>query len=195
MPARARGDWPQFQGPERNGVSPETGLADTWPADGPKLLWSNDKLGQGYGGAVVQGGKIYVMDRVDNKQDILRWPEPGVGQGRMAIRHMMPPDPSRAATTARATCPAVDENNVYAIGVFGLLTCVSKETHQPLWSVDLVKEYGATVSNWGFCQSPVLYKDWVIVMPLSKQAGVLALEAGNRESRLEERAGGRNGLD
>ena len=49
-------DWPQFQGPERNGISAENGLAASWPKEGPKELWAFD-LNPGYGGAAVQGGK------------------------------------------------------------------------------------------------------------------------------------------
>ncbi len=186
--ARA-GDWPQFQGPERNGVSQDKGLADTWPANGPKLLWSNDKLGQGYGGAVVQGGMVYVMDRVDNKQDILRCLSLESGKELWQFANDAP-GAFKGGYNGSRNVPAVDDKNVYAIGVYGLLTCVSKETHQPLWSVDLVKEYGATVSNWGFCQSPALYKDWVIVLPLSKQAGVLALDrATGKVAWKSERVG------
>src|SRR6185312_15400138 len=59
---------------------------------------------------------------------------------------------------------------------FGDLNCVSKETHQSVWSTNLMKEYGTALGNWGVCQSPVLYKDMVIVAPASKKAGVVAFE-------------------
>src|ERR1043165_6765379 len=70
----ALGDWPQFEGPNRDGVSNETvKLADKWPEGGPKIAWKiEDKLGTGYGGAVVEGGKVYLLDRVDDQQDVLR---------------------------------------------------------------------------------------------------------------------------
>ena len=55
------GDWPQWQGPDRNGLSKETGLLKEWPASGPALLWSASNLGGGYGSVAVKGDRIYVQ--------------------------------------------------------------------------------------------------------------------------------------
>jgi outer membrane protein assembly factor BamB len=70
----ARADWPQFQGPNRDGVSNETvKLADSWSASGPPVLWKMEyKFGTGFGGAVIAGGTIYILDRIDDRQDVLR---------------------------------------------------------------------------------------------------------------------------
>ena len=64
-------DWPQYLGPDRNAVSSEKGLLRSWPADGPKVLWTVT-LGEGFGGPAISEGKVYVYDRVDNKTNILR---------------------------------------------------------------------------------------------------------------------------
>lgn len=66
-------DWPQYLGPDRNAVSSEKGLMRSWPADGPKVLWTVP-LGEGFGGPAISDGKVYVYDRVDDKTNILRWP-------------------------------------------------------------------------------------------------------------------------
>ena len=55
------GDWPQWRGPQRDGVSPETGLLKQWPADGPKLLWQVNDIGDGYSTPSVAGNRLYVM--------------------------------------------------------------------------------------------------------------------------------------
>ena len=52
-------DWPQWRGPERNGLSAETHLLKSWPADGPKLLWSVDGLGRGYSSVAIAKGMVY----------------------------------------------------------------------------------------------------------------------------------------
>src|SRR5215813_8510832 len=57
-------DWPQFRGPGGDGTSPESGLTRTWPAEGPKVLWTI-RLGPGYGGAAIRDGQVYLLDRVD----------------------------------------------------------------------------------------------------------------------------------
>src|SRR5437762_22536 len=55
------GDWPQWQGPDRNGVSKETGLLKSWPPGGPKLLWKASGLGEGHSTPSVAAGRIYLM--------------------------------------------------------------------------------------------------------------------------------------
>jgi outer membrane protein assembly factor BamB len=53
-------DWPQFRGPQRTGISQETGLLNTWPKQGPRLLWQLSGIGDGYGTPAVVGGRLYV---------------------------------------------------------------------------------------------------------------------------------------
>jgi hypothetical protein len=62
-------DWPQWRGPERNGISKETGLLKQWPAGGPKLLWQLNDIGDGYSGPSVVGTRLYLMSNrgMDNE--------------------------------------------------------------------------------------------------------------------------------
>src|SRR4051794_6258688 len=60
-------DWPQFQGPDRNNVSRDTGLLKTWPANGPKLLWTSTDCGLGYSGPAVVGERLYCMGAEEGK--------------------------------------------------------------------------------------------------------------------------------
>src|SRR5881409_3434438 len=57
-------DWPQWLGPQRDGVWRETGILEKIPPAGPKVLWRYQALGGGYAGPAVAGGKVYVTDRV-----------------------------------------------------------------------------------------------------------------------------------
>ena len=59
------GDWPQWQGPNRDGVSTETGLLKKWPDDGPPVLWTTQDLGIGLAGVSVQKGRIFTMGERD----------------------------------------------------------------------------------------------------------------------------------
>ena len=61
LPSARSADWPQFRGPERTGVSQETGLLKEWPKQGPKLLWQLSDIGDGYGPPAVVGGRIYLV--------------------------------------------------------------------------------------------------------------------------------------
>ena len=59
------GEWPAWRGPDRTGVSAETGLLNEWPAGGPKLAWKATGLGQGYSTPSVAGGRIYLLGTPD----------------------------------------------------------------------------------------------------------------------------------
>ena len=64
--------WPQFQGPNRDGISSENGLANQWPKDGPRVLWSCD-VGEGFGGASIFDDKVYEI--IDVKINSCNWIE------------------------------------------------------------------------------------------------------------------------
>jgi len=59
--AASTSDWPQWRGPERNGISQQSGLLKQWPAGGPKLLWQVNDIGDGYSTPSVVGKRIYLM--------------------------------------------------------------------------------------------------------------------------------------
>ena len=64
-------DWPRLGGPEEIGVSPETGLARSWPETGPKIRWTVD-VGEGYAGPAISGDEVFLLDRVPDVEDVLR---------------------------------------------------------------------------------------------------------------------------
>src|SRR5260370_8590569 len=57
----AANDWPQWRGPQRNGISQETGLLKEWPKDGPKLHWKVADAGSGYSTPAVVGDRLYLL--------------------------------------------------------------------------------------------------------------------------------------
>jgi outer membrane protein assembly factor BamB len=199
--ATLRADWQQYLGPNRDGISAESvKLADSWPEGGPRVLWKiEDKLGTGYGGAVVQGGKVYLLDRVNDQRDVLRCIDMETGKEEWTYAYDTPPEAKDNPKLGRykgnyngsRNMPAVDDKSIFLLGPFGDVTCVSKETHQPVWSANLIKDYDATLGNWGICQSPVLYKNLVIVAPLSKKAGIVAFDnATGKEAWKSDPLGG-----
>src|SRR5207302_1322834 len=64
-------DWPQWQGPNRNGVSRETGLLKSWPAHGPPLLWKAHRLGAGFSTPAIAGGRIFTMGNRGGKEYVI----------------------------------------------------------------------------------------------------------------------------
>src|SRR4051812_13530972 len=64
-------DWPQFRGPERTGVSKETGLLKAWPKGGPKLLWTYKDAGLGFSCPIIVGDTLYTMGGFDKEEYVL----------------------------------------------------------------------------------------------------------------------------
>src|SRR5712692_4174909 len=64
-------DWPQFRGPDRDGVSKETGLLKNWPKDGPKLLWTYSNAGVGYSGPAIVGDRLYTIGARGNTEYVI----------------------------------------------------------------------------------------------------------------------------
>ncbi|MGI6457299.1 MAG: PQQ-binding-like beta-propeller repeat protein [bacterium] len=164
-------DWSRFLGPDGNGISSETGLADEWSEDGPKELWSFP-LGEGFGSPAIVDGKVYVLDRVNNQQDVMRCIDLESGKELWSFGYDAP---GRLSYNGSRSIPSVDEEHVYSVGPFGDVYCISLETHKPVWNRNLPKEFGGNPPNWGFAHSPVLHNEYVLVAPMSNSAGVVAL--------------------
>src|SRR2546425_8564751 len=62
-------DWPQFLGPTRNGVYAGADLAESWPKEGPPVVWQK-KIGQGFSGPAAAARKLILFHRLDNKETV-----------------------------------------------------------------------------------------------------------------------------
>jgi outer membrane protein assembly factor BamB len=185
-----RADWPQYLGPDRNGISPETGLAKSWPKGGPKVLWTKP-LGEGFAGAAVRDGKVYLLDRVKSNEDVLRCYDLQTGNELWSFANK---DPGEFDFDGSRNPPTVDDKNVYCVGGMGTVYCISLETHEAVWKKDFKTDFGAKCPMWGFAQSPLLYKDMVIVAPQCAKAGAVAYDKNSgkvvwKTPRLCDKAG------
>jgi outer membrane protein assembly factor BamB len=162
-------DWPQWLGPQRDGVWRETGLLDKFPAGGPKVLW-RVKVGGGYAGPAVAGGRVYVTDYVTDA-DLRKLNNP-VGQpkvnGKERVLCLDAKDgkelwkyeydcPYAISYPAGPRCtPTVADGKVYTLGAMGNLLCLDAAKGTLLWSKDFPKDYGAKVPRWGFAGHPLV---------------------------------------
>ena len=166
------GDWPQWLGPSRNGISPETGLAQQWPPAGPPLVWSAEGLGAGYGTVVVKGGRIFVQG-LRGRQTMLHslnaadgkylWSKP-LGSGGDNDRGPGP----------RST-PTLDGDRVYVLTENGELWCM-REDGTEVWHRNILREFSGRNIGWLLSESPLIDGDRVVVTPGGRQAGIVALD-------------------
>ena len=184
-------DWPQYLGPGRNAVSTETGIKRSWPAGGPEVLWTVP-MGEGFGGAAVSEGTVYVLDRNGEEGDILRALDLMTGKEYWRFAYDAPGKLDRGGSRS---VPTVDGNHIYACGPFGHFHCFDKRTHKPVWSKSIWTDYSSEeYPRWGIAQNPLIYGDLVIVSSLTGKVGVVAYDKTSGEQKWTSRgAKGRAG--
>jgi outer membrane protein assembly factor BamB len=183
MAATAQADWPQYLGPDRNAVASDFKPARSWPDSGPRKLWSFS-LGRGYGGASVHQGEVFVLDRIGDQSDMLRCIDLETGTEKWTYAYDAP---GRHPYPGSRAVPTVDEGHVWIVGPFGHFHCISRKTHRPVWRTDLLNEFEAKAPRWGVAQSPLIYRDMVIVAPQGKKGGVVAFDKQTGKPRWVSR--------
>jgi len=179
-------DWPQWNGPKRDGHSPEVGLLKTWPKGGPKLLWTFDKAGNGFTAPAVVGGKVYTMGCRGDTEFVICLDEMGKELWASKIGPVYDFEGNQWSRGPNGT-PAVDGNLVYAVGSKGMLVCLETAKGEEKWRKDLPKEMDAAVNNifgsddsvgygWGFSWSPLVDGDHLIITPGGPKGLVAALD-------------------
>ena len=157
------GEWPRFRGDNFDGISSqEIRLAESWPKEGPLLLWSID-VGEGYAGAAIMAGRVYMLDYDrDNKADVVRCLS--LDDGRDIWRYSYPVKVKRNHGMSR-TVPAVTEKYVVTLGPKCHVTCLDSVTGQFRWMINLVKEFNTTVPPWYAGQCPLIEDNKAIIAP------------------------------
>lgn len=160
-------DWPQWRGPNRDGLSAEKGWQSAWPAEGPKRLWEQ-KVGIGYSSMSVSQGRIYTMGNT-NDVDIVSCFDAEAGTPVWA--HTYPcgaKDPNGFQGT-RAT-PTIDGDLVYSISRHGHLFCLEAISGKVKWAKNLVQDFGGLEplhsggkEGWGYSGSPLIEKNLLLV--------------------------------
>ena len=174
-------DWPQFLGPERNGVYRDA-LAASWPAAGPRRVWQR-QVGAGFAGPIVAGGVVVLFHRVVN-EEVIEALDTKTGNTRW--RHAYPTkyqDDFGFDEGPRAA-PVAADGRVYAFGAEGRLTAVDLATGRMIWSDD-TKRFGVRKGFFGAAGSPLVENGRVIAnvggVSAGKDAGVVAFKADTGE--------------
>jgi len=172
-PASSAFDWPQWQGPDRTGVSKETGLLQEWPPAGPPLVWSISGLGAGYGSLAIKNDRIYVqalspsgsvvssLNRADGK---VVWTTL-IGRGLQDSRGPGP----------RGT-PTLDGERLYVLSENGDLACLTASNGSRLWQRNILADFRGRQISWLISESPLVDGNNVVVTPGGPRAGVVALD-------------------
>jgi outer membrane protein assembly factor BamB len=170
-------DWAQWRGPQRDGKSTEKGLLKSWPAEGPKFLWSVDGLGMGFSTAVVADGLVYTTGLIDTEGMVFAFDL----QGGQKWKKSYGPGWAGSHPGARTT-PTVDSESLYVISGVGTVVSFDSKTGRKRWSVDTLKRFGGLNVNWGISESVLTDGDKVICTPGGEDATVVALDKRSGET-------------
>lgn len=180
-------DWPQWLGPQRDGVWREKGILDKFPAGGPQVRW-RAPVGSGYSGPAVAGGRVFLTDRV--LEQGLAEPTDGFEKkklrglervlcfeektGRQLWKHQYECQYEVAYPLGPRATPVIHDGKVYTLGTMGDLKCLDVATGNVIWEKNFVRDYDARVPMWGFAANPLLDGDRLIVLCGGKGQVVLA---------------------
>jgi outer membrane protein assembly factor BamB len=178
--AASAADWPQWRGPQRNGISHETGLQQAWPKGGPTLIWQVKEIGAGYSTPAIVGSRIYLVSNsgMDNEFVQALSVQDGKSVWTTRIGNVGNPDQKPNYAMSRST-PTVDGNLLYALGSDGDLVCLKTATGKLLWQKNLRKEFGGKPGVWAYSESPLIDGDVLVVTPGGAQATIVALNKKN----------------
>lgn len=168
-------DWPQWRGPQRNGISQESGLLKQWPAAGPKLLWQVNDIGDGYSTPAVVGTRIYLMSNRGMENEFVQALSIKDGKPIWTTRVGNVGNPQDFLYAKARSTPTVDGDFIYALSSDGDLTCLETRNGKIQWQKSLRKEFGGKPGTWAYAESPLVDGDTVVVTPGGAQATILAL--------------------
>ncbi|HZT78946.1 MAG TPA: PQQ-binding-like beta-propeller repeat protein [Gemmataceae bacterium] len=160
-------EWPQFRGPQRNNLSPDTGLLKEWPKDGPPLAWKATGVGTGFSSVTLAGGRLFTLGNLKGKTYLFAL---DAGGGK----HLWSAEVGRPGGNLGCT-PTVDGDRVYAIGQDGDLICAKADTGEVVWRRHFKKDFGGACGGWSYTESPLVDGDQLVCTPGGKDATLIAL--------------------
>ena len=153
-------EWPQWRGPNRDGVSGEVGLLKEWSPNGPKVLWKVP-LGEGFSGISVSQGRVYTMFSEGNDEFVVCLDATDGGE-IWRFRSDKNYHEGQGGNGPRAT-PTIDGDLLFTISAYGKLYALNTANGQEVWSHDLQRKFGSNMPRWGFSTSPLVDGESLLV--------------------------------
>lgn len=174
VPSRSD-DWPQWRGPNHNGISAEKTFLTEFPGQGPAIAWKTN-VGLGFSSFVVGNGKAYTAGHDKGSDTVFCF---DAFTGKEIWKNSYPAELGDKFFEGGTTgSPTLDEgNHVYWLSRWGDLFCFKASDGKVVWSRQLVKTANVHVSDWGFTGSPTVYKSFLILnvgeagMAVDKETG------------------------
>jgi outer membrane protein assembly factor BamB len=173
LPLRAD-DWPNWRGPNHNGISTETGWLAKWPANGPPRLWKTS-VGLGFSSVTVANGRAYTMGNQKETDTVFCF---DAATGKLAWKQSYPcPTGPLFYEGGTSATPTIDGNNVFTLSRRGDLFCFGADDGKIVWSKNIAKELNLDIPTWGFASSALI------------EGKLLLLNVGTRGAAFDKSSG------
>ena len=173
--AATAADWTGFGGPHGDFRLTAQESALTWPAAGPKRLWSRD-LGEGFSPIVASGGRLFTLYRRGNDEVIIALDS---ASGKTLWEHAYPaplmPDFDTSYGTGPRASPLFTGGRLFTVGATGIMYCLDPATGKVHWSRNFSSDFKGKIRNSGYSPSPIAWRDTVIVFPWAQDGAIAAL--------------------
>ena len=178
IPGRSKNSWPCYHGKDRSNCSADTGLLKQWPPAGPRLLWVATGLGRGISSVAVVDGRIYTAGSVDKETMVIALDSTGNILWRSPNGRSWETDRpwARMYEGAKGT-PTVADGTVYHLGETGRLTAFDAMDGRQIWTLNLMKEFGAQVPQYGYTESVIVEHNRLYCRPGGKKGYVACIDA------------------
>ncbi len=150
-----------------DGIYPDKELLDSWPASGPKILWSFEELGQGHSSPVVAGNYIYTSGMIDGAGYIFKLDL----NGKLIYKKTYGPEYTESFYGPRGT-PVIAGDKIYFVSGYGHVICMNEANAEKIWEIDMVRDFGGDTIRWGYNETPVIDGDIIYCTPGGKNSVV-----------------------
>lgn len=178
-------DWPNYRGPDHNGISKETGWSAQWPANGPKQLWKA-KVGMGFASFAVANGRVYTTGNANDNDTIFCF---DANTGAEVWKHSFKaPLDAKYYQGGTSATPTVDGDQVYTLSKRGLVQCLDAAKGTVIWTKNVAEELSAKAPEWLFAGSVLIEGDLAIInvgsagAALDKKTGKVVWSSGPEAS-------------
>lgn len=175
----------QWRGSNRDGIYTETGLLRKWPEAGPKLLWQFQGLGEGYTSAAVTSKGVFITGMINSKGNIFALDT----KGKLLWKKEYGPEWTDSHNGVRST-PLVVNDKLYFLSSFGKLFCLNCSDGQTVWTVDMMKQYGAENIQWGITENLFFDGNTIYCTAGGTGASLVAFDLSNGKEIWKSKANG-----
>ena len=180
-------DWYQWRGPNRDGISAETGLLQDWPKSGPPQVWRMAGAGNGYSSFSSSDGRLYTLGARSGNEYV-------IAIDRATGKKLWETLNGRRYENDRGdgprSTPTIEGDRLYVLGGSGDLTCFENATGKKIWSINLVQKFGGVNPYWGYSESPLIVGDRILVNAGGRRASIVAIAKADGATLWQQHSDG-----